>query len=67
MGEEIIVKHRFRDPVRITPLRPTVAEEEPSKTPGLDALLKAPRKGYYFDPNKSIKELYAESIAKKYL
>jgi prevent-host-death family protein len=63
-GEEIIVKHRFKPPVRLSSAQPITKDTD--KLAGLHAFDAAPKKPSPFDPNKSIKELYRESIAKKY-
>lgn len=64
-GEEIMVKHRFKAPVRLSGAQDGHKAKEPMA--GLKAFDAAPKKPSPFDPNKSIKELYRESIAKKYL
>ncbi|MEI6481565.1 MAG: type II toxin-antitoxin system Phd/YefM family antitoxin [Candidatus Saccharibacteria bacterium] len=63
-GEEIIVKHRFRDPVRLVPNN--AIKDTGKKMIGLAALDNAPRKEYFLDPNKSYKELYHDALDKKY-
>lgn len=67
-GEEIIVKHRFKDPVIIRNYKtePIVEDNPNALPPGLAALYKAPRKKAYTDEHKSFKELYYEDMRKKY-
>ncbi len=69
-GEEILVKHRFKAPVRLQAVygKPAVyTAKRADPMPGLTALRKAQKlRPPPFDPHKSIKELYKESIAKKY-
>ncbi len=70
-GEEILVKHRFKAPVRLQAVydKPTVyTAKRADPMPGLtDNWEKAKKlRPPPFDPHKSIKELYKESIAKKY-
>jgi len=64
-GEDIIVNHRFKEPVRIT----AVKKQSPKSahSPGLHAFDAAKKRSSPFDPKKSIKELYDESISDKYL
>jgi hypothetical protein len=61
-GQEITVKHRFRMPVVMS----SQVAKKPPGMPGLDAFLAIPRKPSTLDHSKSIKQLYAESIGKKY-
>lgn len=64
-GEEIIVKHRFREPVVLSNFkRPKAPASE--KAPGVMAFVRAPKKPHGFDSNKSYKELYREMMEKKY-
>jgi antitoxin (DNA-binding transcriptional repressor) of toxin-antitoxin stability system len=64
-GEDIIVSHRFKGPIRLT------AAQGPSRQVGGRAGLKAfdaaPKRTSPYDPQKSIKELYDESITRKYV
>ncbi len=64
-GEDIIVSHRFKDPVRMSALH-TPPSGKHEKLAGLHAFDTAPKAVVPFDKNKSVKELYNESIAKKY-
>lgn len=62
-GEDIIVSHRFKEPIRLSMVH------TPSQSKGLAGLRAfdaAPKRNTPFDNTKSIKELYDESIAKKY-
>jgi antitoxin (DNA-binding transcriptional repressor) of toxin-antitoxin stability system len=65
-GEDIIVSHRFKGPVRISALHGAPSSNR-KKLAGLRAFDAAPKSGVSFDKNKSVKELYYESIAKKYI
>jgi antitoxin (DNA-binding transcriptional repressor) of toxin-antitoxin stability system len=64
-GEDIIVQHRFKKPVRLSALN-TLANKNHQKLAGLKAFEDAPKQPSPFNPNKSIKELYHESISDKY-
>jgi antitoxin (DNA-binding transcriptional repressor) of toxin-antitoxin stability system len=64
-GEDIIVSHRFKDPVRMSALHASSSGKH-EKLAGLRAFDAAPKSDASFDKNKSVKELYNESIAKKY-
>jgi len=64
-GEDIIVRHRFKEPVRLSALRPPQSHPA-GKLAGLRAFDAAPKKASPFDPQKSLKQLYSESIARKY-
>jgi antitoxin (DNA-binding transcriptional repressor) of toxin-antitoxin stability system len=63
-GEDIIVRHRFKGPIRLTAAhqQPT----QPEHLSGLHAFDAAHKHASPFDPKKTVKELYDESIAKKY-
>lgn len=63
-GEDIIVNHRFKGPVRLTSVYKQPAQRE--RLSGLRAFDAAPKRESPFDRKKSIKELYDESVAKKY-
>lgn len=63
-GEDIIVNHRFKGPVRLSAVHAPV--KDAAKLAGLRAFDKAPKRPVTLDPNKSIKQLYHESISKKY-
>ena len=64
-GEDIIVQHRFKKPVRLSALN-AVGNKSQRKLVGLKTFEDAPKKPSSFDPNKTIKELYHESISNKY-
>jgi prevent-host-death family protein len=65
-GEDIIVSHRFKRPIRLTSAdtKPTNIKD---RVRGLEVFDKAPKKPYKFDNSKPIKDLYDESITKKYI
>lgn len=63
-GEDIIVNHRFKGPVRISAVHPPVHTKD--KLAGLKAFDAAPKSPSPFDKTKSLKELYSESAAEKY-
>lgn len=63
-GEDIIINHRFKGPVRLTSVHKQLAQRE--HLSGLRAFDAAPKRESPFDPKKSTKELYDESVAKKY-
>lgn len=65
-GEDIVLKHRFKEPVRLLATNPANNKQSRARLDGLRAFDAAPKKPSPFDPNKSIKELYHESMAKKY-
>jgi antitoxin (DNA-binding transcriptional repressor) of toxin-antitoxin stability system len=66
-GEDIIVNHRFKGPVRLSALYSASSEAKPKRLAGLRAFDTAPKQSSPYDPHKSIKELYNESIAKKHV
>ena len=65
-GEDIIVSHRFKAPVRLSALA-SVPKNNPERLAGLRAFDAAPKRNVPYDKNKPIKELYNESVAQKYL
>jgi antitoxin (DNA-binding transcriptional repressor) of toxin-antitoxin stability system len=64
-GEDIIVSHRFKDPVRISALHASPSGKR-EKLAGLRAFDAAPKTGVSFDKNRPVKKLYDESVTKKY-
>lgn len=64
-GEEIIINHRLKQPVRLSAVLPTPTHKS-GKLSGLRAFDAAPKQKSLLDPDKSIKELYHESITNKY-
>lgn len=64
-GEEIIVNHRFKGPVRLSPVHSSPIPNS-GKLAGLKAFDEAPKRKSPFDRQKSLKELYHESLAHKY-
>jgi len=65
-GEDIIVKHRFKGPVRLSSVHTPLSTNKSQKLAGLRAFDAAAKRTMPFATNKSIKELYNESIARKY-
>jgi antitoxin (DNA-binding transcriptional repressor) of toxin-antitoxin stability system len=65
-GEEIIISHRFKKPVKLSAVHTSSASNKSQKLQGLRAFDAAPKRDSPFDTSKSIKELYADSIAKKH-
>jgi antitoxin (DNA-binding transcriptional repressor) of toxin-antitoxin stability system len=63
-GEDIIVKHRFKAPIRLSAEITTMKSN--NKLAGLQAFDAARKKPSPYDPNKSIKELYRQTMAEKY-
>jgi antitoxin (DNA-binding transcriptional repressor) of toxin-antitoxin stability system len=63
-GQDIIVSHRFKDPVRLSAFH--TSKNKLKKLSGLQAFDNAPKRPVRFDRRKSIKQLYKESVAKKY-
>jgi antitoxin (DNA-binding transcriptional repressor) of toxin-antitoxin stability system len=64
-GEDIIVSHRFKGPVRLSTVHAPFSTK-PEKLAGLRAFDAATKRSSPFAADKSIKELYDESISKKY-
>jgi antitoxin (DNA-binding transcriptional repressor) of toxin-antitoxin stability system len=64
-GEEIIVQHRFKKPVRLSPVTKPYHKNS-QMLAGLTAFENAPKRPYQVDPRKTVKELYHESISDKY-
>ena len=65
-GEEIVVQHRFKDPVKLSALN-TPSASVSGTLAGLRAFDAAPKRRPSFDVNKPLKDLYDESIARKHL
>ena len=65
-GNDIIVSHRFKGPVRLSAVR-SVPGKQPKKLAGLHAFDAAPKRAASFDQGKTIKQLYNESLAKKHV
>jgi antitoxin (DNA-binding transcriptional repressor) of toxin-antitoxin stability system len=65
-GEEIIVNHRFKGPIRLRAVHDSSANLKERTLEGLKAFDMAKKTKSPYDPNKSIKELYDVSISKKY-
>jgi antitoxin (DNA-binding transcriptional repressor) of toxin-antitoxin stability system len=64
-GEDIIVQHRFKNPVRLSAVHAPAATDA-KRLAGLHAFEAAPKQSLSLDPNKSIKELYHESLDARY-
>jgi antitoxin (DNA-binding transcriptional repressor) of toxin-antitoxin stability system len=64
-GEEIVVNHRFKGPVKLSALH-TTSTVKPERLAGLRKFDSAPKRKATFDNKKTIKELYIESLTKKY-
>lgn len=64
-GEEIIVKHRFREPVVLRSYSKKVTPKA-GTLPGLAIFDRAPKKKLNLDPNKSLKQLYHEHLDEKH-
>lgn len=65
-GEEIIVKHRFRDPVVLSALPANKKPQASGRLPGLAAFEAAPKNNHTFDTTKSVKKLYHDILDEKY-
>lgn len=64
-GEDIIVQHRFKKPVLLSAIN-ALTNKHSQKLAGLKAFETATKQPSPFNPNKSVKELYHESITDKY-
>lgn len=64
-GEEIIISHRFKGPVKLSPLS-SQSTFTRGKLRGLQKFDAASKHEVKFDNNKSIKELYRDSLTEKY-
>lgn len=64
-GEDVIVKHRFKQPVRLSALN-NIANQNHQKLAGLKAFENAPKQPSPFSSKMTIKQLYHESISDKY-
>ncbi len=64
-GEDVIVNHRLKGPVRISAVHVPAADTA-KRLAGLEAFDAAPKRPSPFDSSQPLKELYKESIAKKY-
>lgn len=63
-GEDIIVQHRFKKPVRLSAFNTLPKNHQ--QLAGLKAFEDAPKQPSPFNPNNTVKELYNESISHKY-
>ncbi len=66
-GEEILVNHRFKNPIRLSPVYPRGSHSEAGNHAGLHAFDAAQKRPSPFNSKKSLKELYDSSISKKYV
>ncbi|HVC36247.1 MAG TPA: hypothetical protein VNE40_02270 [Candidatus Dormibacteraeota bacterium] len=64
-GEDIVISHRFKKPVRLTAER-QYPHKNYSALQGLRAFDKSAKRKPSFDVNKPLNELYNESLFKKY-
>lgn len=64
-GEDIIVRHRFKKPVRLSTVHTPISAKR-ERLAGLRAFDTAAKRSSPFADSKSLKELYNESITKKY-
>lgn len=65
-GEDIIVSHRFKKPIKLSAVGSGPAKGA-EKLAGLSAFDSAPKRPSPFSVEKSIKEMYSETITKKHL
>lgn len=63
-GEEIIVKHRFKEPIRLQAVNGKNTGKD--RLAGLQYFDKADKKPSPFDKNVDLKALYHDSLAGKY-
>ena len=63
-GQSIIVSHRFKKPIKLEPLERGFNEQK--QLLGLKAFDASTKKTYEFNKNTTLKQLYSDSIAKKY-
>jgi hypothetical protein len=64
-GEDVIVHHRFKEPIKLSAVH-AGGPKSNGKLAGLRAFDSAPKRPSPFDPMKSVKELYSETISKKH-
>ena len=65
-GEDIILNHRFKGPVKLTAVQSSSTSSHFGKLAGLAAFDAAPKRKSPFNSSAPVKELYRGSIAKKY-
>lgn len=63
-GQSIIVSHRFKKPIKLEPLERGFNDQK--QLSGLKAFDASAKKTYEFSKNIPLKQLYGDSIAKKY-
>ena len=66
-GEEIIVRHRFKAPVRLSAVLDGDITQKLEPLTGLQAFDGAPKHKSPYPRNKSVKELYNQSVKHKYV
>jgi hypothetical protein len=67
-GEERLVRHRLKKrPIRLSAVYTNSASTSSDRHAGLHAFDAASKKSNPFDPKSSLKDLYNQSIGKKYL
>ena len=62
-GEDVIVQHRFKGPVRLSALKPSQPKQPLA---GLRAFEAATKKPSPYDPKKPLKKIYDELLAEKH-
>lgn len=65
-GEDIIVSHRFKGPIKISAVHSSSAGKD-DRLAGLRAFDESAKRKVNYNPDKTIKELYRESISKKHI
>lgn len=63
-GQSIIVSHRFKKPIKLEPLDRGFHDQK--KLLGLKAFDASRKKASKFNKNTPLKQLYRDSVAKKY-
>ncbi|HUD11776.1 MAG TPA: hypothetical protein VMS08_05165 [Candidatus Saccharimonadia bacterium] len=67
-GEEILVSHRLKKhPIRLSAVYTNSPNTSSKRHAGLESFDAASKKPNPFDPKSSIKDLYSQSTANKYL
>lgn len=63
-GQSIIVSHRFKKPIKLEPLERAFNDQK--QLLGLKAFDASSKKSHKFDKKTPLKQLYNDSISKKY-
>ena len=63
-GQSIVVSHRFKKPIKLEPLERGFDNQK--QLLGLKAFDASVKKVHKFNKNTSLKQLYTDSISKKY-